>query len=221
MTHDTSTLNREWPGIGTVVKGATSPLSNLIQDALSFLPGVWHGIIMIVVAIALILLVINFIGKQLKILMVGKAKAVLHTAIGRGPISSITSGAVITVMVQSSSTTTALVVPLAGSGAFGLKQIYPFTLGANIGTTITALVAAFAFDGVEATAALTAALAHMFFNVFATVVIFGLPVIRNLPPRGATWLANLAAERKIWAAIWALGVFVVLPLILIFVTTAF
>lgn len=134
----------------------------------------------------------------------------LHTAIGRGPISGINSGAVITVMVQPSSTTTPLVVPLAGSGAFGLKQIYPFTLDANIGTTITALVAAFAFDGVEATAAFTAALVHLFFNLFATVVIFGLPVIRNIPPRGATWLTNLAAERKIWAVVWALGVFVVL-----------
>ncbi|WP_229503543.1 hypothetical protein [Nesterenkonia sedimenti] len=82
-------------------------------------------------------------------------------------------------------------------------------------------MAAFAFDGVEATAALTAALVHLMFNLFAVIVIFGLPVIRDLPPRGATWLANLAAERKIYAGIWALGVFVVLPLILIFATTAF
>ncbi|GAA4912764.1 Na/Pi cotransporter family protein [Nesterenkonia rhizosphaerae] len=218
---DAGVINMIFGGLGDIVKGATRPLSDLIQDALSFLPEVWHGVLMIIVAVALILLVINFIGKQLKILMVGKAKDVLHFAIGRGPIAGITSGAVMTVMVQSSSTSTALVVPLAGSGAFTLRQIYPFTLGANIGTTITALIAAFAFDGPEATAALTAALVHLFFNLFATIVIFGLPVVRDLPPRGATWLANRAAERKIYAVVWALGVFVALPLLLIFLTTVF
>ncbi|WP_229503542.1 Na/Pi symporter [Nesterenkonia sedimenti] len=124
-------INTIFDGIGTVVSTVTSPLADGIEYSLSFLPGAWHGIIMIVVAIVLILAVINFIGKQLKILMVGRAKAVLHTAIGRGPVTSIGSGAVITVMVQSSSTTTALAVPLAGSGAFTMKQIYPFTLGTN------------------------------------------------------------------------------------------
>lgn len=62
---------------------------------------------------------------------------------------------------------------------------------------------------------------HLFFNLFATIVIFGLPVVRDLPPRGATWLANRAAERKIYAVVWALGVFVALPLLLIFLTTVF
>ncbi|GAA1824959.1 Na/Pi cotransporter family protein [Nesterenkonia flava] len=214
-------LNAIFGGLGTVVKTATRPLSNLIEEGLSFLPAVWHGIVMIVVAIALILLVINFIGKQLKILMVGRAKDVLHIAIGRGPLAGIGSGALITVMVQSSSTSTALVVPLAGSGAFTLKQIYPFTLGANIGTTVTALIAAFAFDGPEATAALTAALVHFFFNVFSTVLIFGLPFLRLIPVRGATWLAARSAERKVYAFAWSLGVFVVIPLVLIFATTAF
>ncbi|GAA1824942.1 Na/Pi symporter [Nesterenkonia flava] len=209
-------LNAVFGGIGTVVKGATSPLSNLIKSALGFLPGPWAGIAMIVVAIALILAVINLIGRQLKVLLVGRAQRVLHASVGRGPITGIGSGALVTVMVQSSSTSTALMVPLAGSGALGLRQIYPFTLGANIGTTITALVAAFAFDGAMGTIALTAALVHLFFNIFGTVVIYGLPFLRELPLKGATWLANLAAEKKIYAFAWVLGVFVALPLVLIF-----
>lgn len=143
---DVTIINAIFEGIGAVVSGATEPLANGIEYVLGFLPETWQGVVMILVAIGLILLVINFIGKMLNILMVGKAKQVLHTAIGRGPVTSIASGTVITVMVQSSSTTTSLVVPLAGSGVFTLKQIYPFTLGANIGTTITALVAAFAFE---------------------------------------------------------------------------
>lgn len=208
-------------GIGDVVKAATTPLADGIQYTVSWIPDPVRGIVMIVIAVALILMVINFIGRMLKVLMVGKAKAVFHAAMGRGPITGIGSGALMTVMVQSSSTSTALMVPLAGSGAFTLRQVYPFTIGANIGTTVTALISAFAFTGVEAHYALIAALVHLSFNVLATLLIFGLPFLRELPPRGATWLANLAAEKKIYAAVWVLGVFVALPLVLIFGTIIF
>ncbi|TLP80059.1 Na/Pi symporter [Nesterenkonia sphaerica] len=203
-------------GLGTVVKGATTPLAQLITWSLSWLPGIWAGVAMIVVAIALILAVINLIGRKLRALLVGRAQRVLNSAIGRGPITSIGSGAVVTVMVQSSSTTTALMVPLAGSGALSLRQLYPFALGANIGTTITALVAAFAFDGEMGTIALTAALVHLFFNVLGTAVIYGIPVMRDIPLKGAEWLSGLAAERTPVALAWVLGVFVALPLALIF-----
>ena len=171
---------------------------------------------MIVVAIALILAVINLIGRKLKSLLVGRAQRVLNSAVGRGPITSIGSGAMVTVMVQSSSTTTALMVPLAGSGTLSLRQIYPFTLGANIGTTITGLIAAFAFEGPMGTIALTAALVHLFFNLFGTAVIYGIPGIRELPLKGAQWLSHLAAERKVAAFAWVLAVFIGLPLALIF-----
>ncbi len=150
--------------------------------------------------------------------MVGRAKKVLHNAIGRGPISGITSGTLITVMVQSSTTTTALVVPLAGSGTFSLKQVYPFTLGANVGTTLTALIAAFAFSGPESYFAMQAAMVHVLYNVFALLVIFGLPFLRWIPLWGAATLAKLGAENKLWVAGWVLGVFLVLPATLIVLT---
>ncbi|RHZ90428.1 Na/Pi cotransporter family protein, partial [Cereibacter sphaeroides] len=96
------------------------------------------------------------------------------------------------------------------------RQIYPFTLGANIGTTLTALIASFAFEGELATIALTAGLVHFFYNVLAVSLIFGIPGLRYLPVRGAEWLATLATKRKIYAVAWVLGVFLVLPLTLIF-----
>ena len=203
-------------GIGAVVKGATTPLADLITWALSPIPGMWAGIAMIAVAMVLILAVINLIGRLLKALLVGKAQRILHGAIGRGPLAAIGSGAMVTVMVQSSTTTTSLMVPLAGSGALSLRQLYPFALGANIGTTVTALVAAFAFDGEMGTIALTAALVHLFFNIFGTALIFGTPGLRELPVKGAQWLAAIATKRTVAALVWAVGVFIALPLGLIF-----
>lgn len=204
--------------LGTVVDTVTEPLADVLGWSTSFLPGVWHGVAMIVLGIGLILAVINWLGKLLKVLMVGRAADVLHASVGRGPLSGIASGAAMTVMVQSSSTTTSLMIPLAGSGTFSLKQIYPFTVGANIGTTITALIAAFAFTGAEGTLALQAAFVHLLFNVFAALVVFGLPLLHRLPLRGATWLGNVAATNKMWAAAWVLGVFVGVPLALIGIT---
>jgi sodium-dependent phosphate cotransporter len=206
--------------MGAVVDAITEPLANLLDAATSFLPGAWHGAAMILLGITLILLVITWLGRLLKVLLVGRAADVLHRSVGRGPLSGMASGAVVTMMVQSSSTTTSLMIPLASSGTFTLKQIYPFTVGANIGTTITALIAAFAFTGGDAQIALQAALVHVLFNVFAAAVVFGLPLLRQVPLRGATWLGNLAATNKMWAAAWVLGVFIGIPLALIGITAA-
>ena len=60
--------------------------------------------------------------------MVGRAKEIMHTSVGRGPVSRDRLGNAHHDLVQSSSTTTALIVPLAGTGVFSLKQVYPFTL---------------------------------------------------------------------------------------------
>ena len=201
-----------------VMAMATQPLTGTVEGLATTLPPVAAGIVMVVVGIAMIFLAIRFIGTLLKQLMVGRAKAVMHAAIGRGPVAGIASGAIVTVLVQSSSTTTSLMVPLAGSGAFSLRQIYPFTLGTNIGTTVTALLAATAVTGALALYALEIALVHLFFNVFAVALIFTLPILRDLPIWGAEWLAGLAAERKVFAAAWVLGVFIVLPALLILST---
>ena len=179
------------------------------------------GIAFIILGIALIFVVITYIGKLLKVLMVGRAKAILHAAVGRGPVSGIFSGTAITVLVQSSSTTTSLVVPMAGSGVFSLKQIYPFTLGANIGTCITALLAATAVDGGNAVFALQIALVHFAYNVIGVVVIFGLPFTRNIPIYAAEWLAGLAVKNKLYVAAYIGTVFFILPIVLIGLSQAF
>lgn len=203
------------------MKTLTQPLVGSLESVSRLLPGMFAGLAMVAIGLILIFAAITYIGRLLKVLMVGRAKEVMHRAIGKGPITGIFSGTLVTVFVQSSSTTTSLMVPLAGAGTFTLRQIYPFMLGANIGTTITALLAATAVGGAVAVPAMQIALVHSLFNVFAVALIFGLPVLRDLPILGAEMLAALAANRKIYAAAWILGVFLVVPLLLIAITTSF
>jgi sodium-dependent phosphate cotransporter len=193
------------------VKPLVKPAVGLIKDALSFFDGKTVGVAMVIFGIALILFAVTTLGKLLQKALVGKAKDMLHHAIGKGPIAGITSGAAVTVMVQSSSTTTSLMIPLAGSGVFSTRQIYPFTLGANIGTTITALLAATSITGAAAEVALTIALVHVMFNVFAVALIYGVPVLRNIPLKAASKLAEIGSNNKSLALGYVLGAFFVIP----------
>lgn len=197
------------------MKQILAPANDLLALGPSLLPGVWSGIALILLGISLILFVVTAIGKVLRQLMVGRAKAIMHAAVGRGPFSGLLSGGIITVAVQSSSTTTALIVPLAGTGVFTLRQIYPFTLGSNVGTTVTALLAATAISGPMATFALQIALIHLYFNLLAIALIYGLPFLREVPPFIAEGLATLAQRNKLYVVAYILGVFFVLPLLML------
>ncbi|RLU02020.1 Na/Pi symporter [Ketobacter sp.] len=197
------------------IKPIVKPPVEFIKTALAGLPVELSGGIMIALGVLAIFVVITFIGKLLKSIMVGRAKQILHSAVGHGPLSGIASGTVVTVLVQSSSTTTSLVVPLAGSGVFSLRQVYPFTLGANIGTCITALLAATAITGPNAVFALQIALVHLFYNVLGVVVIYSVPFLRELPIKGAEKLADVAVGNKLVALAYIGGIFFLVPFLLI------
>lgn len=200
------------------IKAATQPVTSLVSQSLEFLPSVYPGIAKILIGIALIMVSITYMGKIMKSLMVGKAKDLLHKSIGQGPISGITSGALMTVLVQSSSTTTSLMVPLVGAGVLKAREIYPFTLGANIGTCITALIAALGVAGVNSGFALQIALVHLIYNVLGVTLIYGVPVLRNIPINLSYQLSVLAAERKMYGAAYVGGLFFAVPLGIIFTT---
>jgi sodium-dependent phosphate cotransporter len=203
------------------IKPATAPVIDAFSNISNMIAENVASILLIIFGIIIIFLAITLIGKLLKKLMVGRAKVIMHRAIGKGPITGIFSGAIVTFLVQSSSTTTSLMVPLAGSGVFRLKQIYPFTLGANIGTTITALLAATAISGETAVFALQIALVHLLYNTFAVSLIYGVSVLRNMPVHGALWLAKVATKRKSIALAYILGVFFGIPALFIFITNQF
>ncbi len=203
------------------MKVLLSPAADILKASVAWLPGIWSGVALILIGIGLILMVVTQIGKVLRTLMVGRAMNILHTAVGRGPASGMASGTLITVLVQSSSTTTSLIVPLAGTGVFSLKQVYPFILGSNIGTTITALLAATAISGASATVALQIALVHLLFNLLAIAVIYVLPFLRQVPVFMAETLAIQAQRNKGYVVAYIGGVFFALPLIVVGISRLF
>lgn len=210
------------PGSADVVGMLTKPVVSAIgmNGALGSIDGgVLSASITILAGIAAIFLAVHWLGKILQVLMVGRAKHILEKSVGGNPLTALAAGAGVTALVQSSSVTTSVMVPFAGSGALTTKQIYPLTLGANIGTTITAMIAAMAVTGQGAELALQIALVHFLFNVYGVVLIYVLPFLRPIPVLCAEFLAQVATERKALALAWIVTVFLAIPALAIVVQT--
>ncbi|MDT0593426.1 Na/Pi symporter [Glaciecola petra] len=194
------------------IKMITGPLVDMVKMLTTELPPVWDGSARILVGLVFIILSITWMGKIMKSLMVGRAKELIQNSLGKGAISGISSGTLVTVLVQSSSTTTSLMVPLVGTGVVTARSIYPFTLGANIGTCITAVIAALSITGPNASLALQIALVHFCYNTLAVLVIYGLAFWREWPPSLSYQLSLKVAEQKVYGLMYIIGVFFLLPL---------
>lgn len=213
-----SVFSKGFEALGDFIDTITEPLVGLAGGIVEPLGDVWGGVVLALIGVVLILLSISFIGKILNALLVGKAQDILYAALGKNAFIGALSGALITALVQSSSTTTALTVPLAASGKFKVRDLFPFVVGANIGTTFTGLIAAFSASGAEADAAMAGALVHMLFNLFSAILILSIPFLRGIPPRCSDWLAGLAEKNKLYVFIYIGGVFFAIPLLAVFIS---
>lgn len=92
------------------------------------------GVIFFVAILILFLCLIGVVAVLQKLLL-GMSTRVIYKATDINGYLAIAIGAGITMVVQSSSITTSTLTPLVGMGALRLEQMYPLTLGANIGTT--------------------------------------------------------------------------------------
>ncbi|MDH3223778.1 MAG: Na/Pi symporter [Gemmatimonadota bacterium] len=200
------------------IKEAIGAGGDLIEGMLETLVRVdpWVGLTYIAVSAVLIFTSLVGIVKIMRSSMQSTVESLVSRALAKNAVVAMIAGVVATVMVQSSSITTSLLVPLAGAGVLTLKQAFPVTLGANIGTTVTALLAALAVSGENASAGLTIALVHLLFNLAGTLLVYPVRPIRAIPLYCAGRLADVATESKRWAIIYVLCLFYGVPAIFAF-----
>ena len=169
------------------------------------------GTLLVAIGLVIILISLAFITKNMRKLVADRIEASLNKVLGKGAGTvAMLLGLVITISVQSSSITTSIMIPLAAAGVVTLRNIYPVTLGANVGTTITALLAALATSRPEA---LTVAIVHTLFNVGGIVLLYPMPYVRDIPIRLAENLAKIAINRRVAAVVYVVVVFIVVPLL--------
>ncbi len=149
--------------------------------------------------------------RSLHFLIRGKMTRKLQKALKYNDYMTMLVGCGFTIAVQSSSITTSTLTPLVAEGVITLEEMYPLTLGANVGTCITGLMAAMVATS-NAKQALQTALSHLLFNVLGIMIWYPTPCLRKLPIKGAQYLGKKAQESKVIPLLYTAGAFVVLPL---------
>merc|ERR1719382_1678309 len=137
-----------------------------------------------------------------------KANAMIHYSLKLNDYLALLIGIGITILVQSSSVTTSALTPLCALGVLPLDKMLPLTLGANIGTTVTALIASLVslkFGAVQI------ALCHLLFNLTGITIWFPIPPMRKIPLNAARLLGLYASHYKFLPPLYVLVVFVGLP----------
>ena len=180
------------------LKAAVTPLVNALSNATGNEPT-----LLLIVSLILMFLALRQLVRSARSVVVARAEPFLDGYLFGATWKSMVFGVTLTVLVQSSSISTSIVIPLVGAGLLTLAQIFPYMLGANIGTTVTALLAAMSTANI---AAVTIALVHFLFNVSGILLIYPLEAIRRIPLRLAEGLANLATRRR-WIAITYIIIF--------------
>lgn len=171
---------------------------------------------LVVLALSVILLFasIKLFTNIIYKLFIGSGASKFEKLIFKNPFKSFGWGAVATASLQSSSVTTSFIVPLVATSKIQLKHIYPFIVGANIGTTITALLAAL-FKSPEA---ISIAVAHLLFNLIGGILFLLIPILNRLPLFLTNFLASLVLKHRIISVVYIIITFFLLPFAFIYLT---
>ncbi|MBN7809598.1 Na/Pi cotransporter family protein [Algoriphagus sp. H41] len=121
-------------------------------------------------------------------------------------------GVFFTAAIQSSTVTTCLVVPLVANRRVSLAKSFPFIIGANIGTTITAVIAAM----YKTEAAIALAVVHVLFNSLGALIFLPFPEIRRIPVKLAEYMGRTSVKHRVFGFAYILLTFFIIPFLLIY-----
>jgi len=194
--------------LGVTVKPAAKAIETLLGS---------NAALIISASVILLFISLRAFSVSLKKILIGKSEQNLQKFVFGSPIKSLAWGVGITAAVQSSSVTTSLIVPLVATDKVDLRKAFPFLMGANIGTTVTALLAAIS----QTEAALAVALCHLLFNVFGVMILFPIKQIRNIPIWLAETLGYYSGKRRMIGVAYIVITFFLVPFTLIYTTSDF
>ncbi|XP_059142210.1 sodium-dependent phosphate transport protein 2B-like [Physella acuta] len=183
------------------------------------LPDAAVGAILLAVSLILLLAALCLIVHTLNSMLSGSVSRVIKKTINADfpkPFAYLTGyvailvGCGMTMIVQSSSVFLSTLTPLVGLGIVSVDRMYPMTLGSNVGTTVTAILAALTQSGEKLRLALQIALCHLFFNVTGIVMFYPVPFLR-WPVGLAKILGKTTARHRWFALFYILMMFLILP----------
>lgn len=189
-------------------------LRDLANYSLSFMQEEWVYLAM-AVSLLMVYISIRWLSACLQRIMIGKLRRRFDEQLFGRPFLSLMTGFTATVAVQSSSVTTSLLVPLVATKRLTLRKAFPFIMGANVGTTSTALLAAMLTDVQVGAAALAVAFAHVMINLLGVLIFFPFKGVGDIPLQLAHRLGKAANQNRLYGVIYVVILFFLLPFTLI------
>lgn len=189
-------------------------LTSLMDSSIDFTISTLGAIISLIIGIALLFGCIKFISSWLYKILIGKTKDQFEQTVFKNKYVAFSWGLVITSLAQSSSLTTSLIVPLVATGKVKIKKAFQFIMGANIGTTITALLAA----TFQSEAAISLAIVHLLFNLIGVLLFFFIPFLSKIPVLLAKKLGRVTVKYRIVGFAYILLAFFLIPFTLIYIS---
>ncbi len=207
--------------IGAAIKLPESGPASILKGNLDFFGPMGDALVStigpittLIFSFVVLLLIVKQISKLLYNRLIGDARRNFDDLIFRTKFKSFGWGFLITAVVQSSSLTTSLIVPLVATGKLRLGKAFQFVLGANLGTTITAILAAL----FKSEAAVSLAMAHFLFNLLGVSVFLLIPVLNKIPTFIAVRIGYLTLRYRLIGFAYILITFFALPFSLIYLS---
>jgi sodium-dependent phosphate cotransporter len=202
--------------IRAILDAGYTPIEALVEAVVSVPVG--RAALVIVISAALIFTALFSLVRVMRAAATGRIEVMVTYLLDSHALPGLLLGIVVTVMVQSSSLTTSLLVPLAAAGLLQVEQAFPVTLGAYVGTTVTAFMAALAVSGPNAAAGLEIALVHLLFNVTGIVLVYPVPAVRRVPLRLAVTLTRLGMQSRKMLIVCVALAFYGVPALVLFIS---
>ena len=184
----------------------TRPLTEWITEAVNI------PFLTMILAIFLVFAAIKILSTAMYKTFVLDSFHRIDNLIFRNTGISFLYGTFFTALVQSSTVTTSLIVPLVANRKITLAKSFPFIIGANLGTTITAVIAAL----YKSEAAIALAIVHILFNSIGALIFLPFPEIRKIPVQLANFMGKQAVENRVVGFAYILLTFFIIPFLLIY-----
>ena len=204
--------------IASPLKYIIDPVRDCVIDIFStFIPKDMLGIFAIILAFILLFLSLKVIVDSMRRFASEKADTLVNKYLFKSAPIAFLLGLGLTAVIQSSSITTSLIIPFAGAGILTVEKAFPYTLGTNVGTTVTAILASLASitvapSGTIITAGVTIAFVHLMFNVIGICIVYPM---KKIPITLSKKLAVMAAEKKRIAIFYVVITFYIIPILYI------
>ncbi|MBU0528557.1 Na/Pi symporter [bacterium] len=194
------------------LKFILDPVINFIDTVFNLLP--FANILLLLFAFFLLFYSLTRLVKTIRSLVITRLEIIVNQYLFKNVFIGFVFGILLTALVQSSSVTTSLIIPLAGAGIVTVAQLFPYTLGANIGTTVTAILAAMTTQN---PIAVTVAFSHLCFNIFGIIIIYP---VKFIPINLAIYVGEKASKstRNLTVFIIVYILLHLIPVLFIFLT---